>query len=281
MEFEWGYSSKNGPEKWHENFPLANGVRQSPVNIVTSSTKTSNDLSMNPLRWKYVPDNTKCLINPGYCWRVDVNGKDSELTGGPLNDDIYVVEQFHCHWGCSDGRGSEHTVDGQAFSGELHIVHWNKSKYNSFQEAAGHEDGLAVLGVFLKVGKQHDELDQVARLMPFIAHKGDRVTLKTLDPAKLLPENKAYWTYEGSLTTPPFNESVTWILFKEPMEVSAEQLNLFRELRIYDVNEECPCENNWFHVYDQVEEPEQGKIVNNFRPPTDIGNRELREVGGH
>lgn len=69
---------------------------------------------------------------------MDVNGKNSELTGGPLNNDIYLVEQFHCHWGCSDGRGSEHTVDGQAFSGELHIVHWNSSKYKSFQEAAGH-----------------------------------------------------------------------------------------------------------------------------------------------
>jgi carbonic anhydrase len=71
---------------------------------------------MNPLRWTYVPENTKCLVNPGlvflrsipqqydimtcfrYCWRVDVNGKDSELTGGPLNDDVYLVEQFHCHW---------------------------------------------------------------------------------------------------------------------------------------------------------------------------------------
>ena len=121
-----------------------------------------------------------------------------------------------------------------------------------------------------------------------------------MDPAKLLPENKAYWTYEGSLTSeiflhrnikyernqfvfllaPPFNESVQWILFKEPMEVSAEQLNLFRELRVYDVNEECPLdERNWL-VYDQVDE-DPGKIVNNFRPPTDIGGRELREVGGH
>lgn len=51
----------------------------------------------------------------------------------------------------SDAVGSEHLVDGQAFSGELHIVHWNSSKYKSFQEAAGHPDGLAVLGVFLKV----------------------------------------------------------------------------------------------------------------------------------
>lgn len=83
-----------------------------------------------------------------------------------------------------------------------------------------------------------------------------------------------------SLLAPPFNESVQWILFKEPMEVSPEQLNLFRELRIYDVNDEAPCdERNWL-VYDQVDEV-PGQIVNNFRPPLDIGNRELREVGGH
>lgn len=137
---------------WHEKFPLANGIRQSPVNITTKTTRASTTLSQKPLRWNYVPENTKCLINPGYCWRVDINGKGSELTGGPLNDDVYIVEQFHCHWGCSDGRGSEHTVDGQAYSGELHIVHWNSSKYASFHEAAGHPDGLAVLGVFMKVG---------------------------------------------------------------------------------------------------------------------------------
>lgn len=89
----------SGPEKWHEKFPLANGVRQSPVNIITSKTQQSTDLTVNPLRWTYVPENVKCLVNPGYCWRVDVNGKGSELTGGPLKNDIYLVEQFHCHWG--------------------------------------------------------------------------------------------------------------------------------------------------------------------------------------
>jgi hypothetical protein len=88
-----------GPQKWHEKFPLANGQRQSPVNITTSKTKASSDLQVNPLRWSYVPENVKSLVNPGYCWRVDVNGKGSELTGGPLNDDKFVVEQFHCHWG--------------------------------------------------------------------------------------------------------------------------------------------------------------------------------------
>lgn len=102
-----------------------------------------------PLSWKYVPENTRSLVNPGYCWRVDVNGDGSELTGGPLGDDKYKLEQFHCHWGCSDGKGiffverrrhrlkthwmkfrfrflltnsgSEHTVDGLSYSGELHL----------------------------------------------------------------------------------------------------------------------------------------------------------------
>lgn len=41
------------------------------------------------------------------------------LSGGPLMDDVYKLEQYHCHWGCSDSRGSEHTVDGQAFAGEV------------------------------------------------------------------------------------------------------------------------------------------------------------------
>jgi carbonic anhydrase len=47
--------------------------------------------------------------------------------------------------------GSEHTVDGKEYSGELHLVHWNKTKYGSFAEALGQPDGLAVLGVFLQV----------------------------------------------------------------------------------------------------------------------------------
>lgn len=139
-----------GPEKWHELFPMASGHRQSPVNISTSDTTRGSSLKV-PLTWKYVPENTRSLVNPGYCWRVDVNGVGSELTGGPLSRNKYQLEQFHCHWGCSDGKGSEHTVDGVSYSGELHLVHWNKTKYTSIEEAAGHPDGLAVLGVFLKV----------------------------------------------------------------------------------------------------------------------------------
>lgn len=258
-----------GPAVWPKLFPLANGARQSPVDIATTNTIQTTK-TFGPIKYKYVPENTRSLVNPGYCWRVDVRGDGSELSGGPLGNDVFVLEQFHCHWGCSDGRGSEHTVDGKSFSGELHLVHWNKSKYTSFAEAAAKPDGLAVLGIFLDVGKYHPELDKIAQLLPFITHKGDRVTLReALDPSKLLPENKAYWTYLGSLTTPPFNESVIWIVFKNPVELSAEQLQAFRELRCYDALEDCPCDE------------QNGQVINNFRPPLPLGSREIREFGGH
>lgn len=131
---------------------MASGHRQSPVNINIERTTRGSTLK-HPLTWRYVPSNTKSLVNPGYCWRVDVNGDGSALSGGPLLTDVFQLEQFHCHWGCSDGKGSEHTVDGVSYSGELHLVHWNQTKYPTFNEAAKHPDGLAVLGAFLKVNK--------------------------------------------------------------------------------------------------------------------------------
>lgn len=57
-------------------------------------------------------------------------------------------------------------------------------------------------------------------------------------------DNNGYWTYLGSLTTPPFNESVTWILFKKYIEVSHEQLVIFRSLRNFPRGAECPCHDN-------------------------------------
>ncbi|XP_047505126.1 carbonic anhydrase 1-like [Pieris napi] len=264
---DWGYTGENGPVTWLEKFPEARGARQSPVDIVTS--RSSNSGSVPPLTFRYSVHHPRSIVNPGYCWRVDENGYNSELRGGPLGSDVYKLQQWHCHWGAKNGEGSEHTVDGRSFSGELHLVHWNTSKYNSFVEAAGQADGLAVLGVFIMVGSKHEELDKVVRLLPYIQHKGDKVTMsEALDPANLLPRGSGYWTYPGSLTTPPCTESVTWILFKQPVEVSAEQLALMRKLRCG----EASCGE------------EAMELLHNYRPTLPLGNRDIRDIrdyGGH
>ncbi|CAB3240459.1 unnamed protein product [Arctia plantaginis] len=259
---DWGYTCENGPATWIEKFPEARGARQSPVDIDTS--RISSGGSAPPLNMKYSVNHPRSVVNPGYCWRVDENGYHSELRGGPLGKDVYKLEQWHCHWGAKNGEGSEHTVDGRAFSGELHFVHWNTSKYNSFSEAAGQPDGLAVLGVFLMAGSKNEELDKVIRLLPFVTHKNDKVTLSDpLDPLKLLPPPKGYWTYPGSLTTPPCTESVTWILFKQPIQVSADQLASMRKLKCGEAS--CGVEAM--------------ELLYNYRPTLPLGNRDLRDFG--
>ncbi|XP_068087146.1 carbonic anhydrase 1 isoform X2 [Anabrus simplex] len=255
------------PATWAERYPLASGTRQSPVDVDTSQTVSDTSLDSSPLTWKFVPENNEYIVNTGYGWKVEVNGEGSELVGGPL-EEPHVLEQYHCHWGSTSDEGSEHTVDGQAFAGELHLVHWNNTKYETFGEAAGQPDGLAVLGILFKVGEANPELEKIVQLVPQIIHRDDKATItEPIDIEKMMPEDRSYWTYLGSLTTPPCNESVTWILFKEPIEVSEEQLAAFRSLRCYCEGEDCPA--------DEL----QGLVINNYRPPLPLGNRVLRECG--
>lgn len=257
----WGYGSENGPQTWSQTYPTAAGERQSPVDISPDAVKP---LHTKKLTWKYIPEIKKSLKNNGHSWMVTVNGFGSELTGGPLNGK-YILEQFHCHWGDNDKVGSEHTINGKTFAGELHLVHWN-TKYSAFEEAAKHPDGLCVLGVFLQPGRAHQEMAKVVSKLDGIQHKNQNSDFPVpLDPARFIPQDSDYFTYQGSLTTPPCSECVIWIVFKEPVEVSNEQLNAFRSLKSYCKEDECPC--------DEFE----GYLKRNFRPTLPLGTRTVQQ----
>ena len=131
------------------------------------------------------------------------------------NIPIPQILQMHAHWGKKDGGGSEHTIDGKQYDAELHIVHYN-DKYGDPSQAVDKPDGLAVLGMFLKAGSSHGELEKICKNLASVPTK-DKSVVKDedfLDPTKFLPGNKTFFTYPGSLTTPPLFESVTWIVFK-------------------------------------------------------------------
>lgn len=118
-----------------------------------------------------------------------------------------------------------------------------------------------MLAVFLEVDEDaNPEFEKLTQKIADIKFKGDETTLaEPLHLSKLLPPQKCYWTYEGSLTTPPLYESVTWIVLKTPIKVSADQINRFRSI-CYHKRNESPAEGD-------------GRIVQNFRPAQPLCNR--------
>ncbi|KAK2498197.1 hypothetical protein MC885_005396, partial [Smutsia gigantea] len=179
------------------------------------------------------------------------------ISGGPL-ENHYRLKQFHFHWGAVDERGSEHTVDGHVYPAELHLVHWNSVKYQNYKEAVMGENGLAVIGVFLKLGAHHEELQKLVEVFPKIKYKGARAALGPFHPSRLLPTCQDYWTYPGSLTTPPLTESVTWIIQKQPVEVAPDQLAALRMLLVSALGEE------------------EKVMANNCRPVQPLMSRKVR-----
>lgn len=265
MSTKWGYTKGTGPHTWADSFPAAKGLRQSPIDISTNECVNDPDLNQTALTIQYDPSRTQFAANVGYGWKVQIDGEGSVLEGGPLKDK-YRLEQFHFHWGRNEKCGSEHTVDGKSYPGEVHLVHWNADKYASFGEAASKEDGLAVLGTFLEIGDEHGELSKLTDILDQIKFKDDKVDIEGgFDPSTLLPAKRDFWTYPGSLTTPPCNESVTWIVFKDSIQISQDQLTKFRQLCSYCGCDECPDDDF------------QGQILENFRPPLPVGERVVRE----
>ncbi|XP_029004026.1 carbonic anhydrase 1-like [Betta splendens] len=256
MSHSWGYEATNGPSKWGASFPIANGDRQSPIDIVPGNA--SHDPGLKPLKLKYDPSTCLEILNNGHSFQVTFadDTDSSTLTDGPISG-TYRLKQFHFHWGATDDRGSEHTVQGAKFPAELHLVHWN-TKYASFGEAVNKPDGLAVVGVFLKIGNENAHLQKLIDKFSVITNAKTQTTFVDFNPATLLPGCLDYWTYLGSLTTPPLYESVTWIVLKHQITVSSAQMAKFRTL-LFSSNGEAPC-----------------CMENNYRPPQPLKGRVVR-----
>ncbi|XP_011361346.1 carbonic anhydrase 5B, mitochondrial [Pteropus vampyrus] len=155
---------------WESMDLVPRGERQSPINIRWRDSVFDPDLK--PLIISYDPTTCLHVWNNGYSFLVEFEDSTdkSVIKGGPLEHN-YRLKQFHFHWGAIDAWGSEHTVDSKCYPAELHLVHWNAVKFETFEDAALEENGLAVIGVFLKLGKHHKELQKLVDTLPSIKHK--------------------------------------------------------------------------------------------------------------
>ncbi|HXI10738.1 MAG TPA: carbonic anhydrase family protein [Thermodesulfobacteriota bacterium] len=198
----WGYEGEAGPANWghisEEYATCAKGKSQSPIDISGAQDEKLADIAFN-----YKPSKIN-IVNNGHTVQVNYD----EGSSIKVNGSEYKLLQFHFH------DPSEHTVGGKSFGMELHLVHKND------------KGELAVVGVLIEKGKENPAFKTVWANIPKKA--GEHKELKeTVNASDLLPASKAYFTYSGSLTTPPCSEGVTWLVLKTPVQLSEAQINAF------------------------------------------------------
>jgi carbonic anhydrase len=201
----WEYKGEHGPEHWADldkaNAVCSVGAQQSPINI-TSAIKAEVD----PITVSWKKSSGK-MVNNGHTIQINMPEGSSITREGK----VYDLLQFHFH------APSEHLIDGKSYPMEVHFVHKNK------------KDGdLAVLGVFITPGQKSDVFSMLAKNFP--QKEGAEVQLEAFSPNDLLPQGLEYWTYEGSLTTPPCSEIVTWMVAREPIKVESASISAFTAL---------------------------------------------------
>ena len=195
----WAYEGHESPEHWGEldpsYAPCTAGVDQTPIDI-----EETIEADLPPLAIDYQSMGQE-VVNNGHTVQVNVApGSTVTINGVP-----FELKQFHFH------TPSENEVGAKHFALEGHLVHADKD---------GH---LAVIGVLYQLGDADPAIAQVWAASPKEA--GTSQALATpVDPKALLPKDRDYYAFSGSLTTPPCTEGVRWMVLKAPLTVSQEQV---------------------------------------------------------
>jgi carbonic anhydrase len=202
----WGYSGAQGPEHWSELDPqfaaCKTGKYETPIDIKQA---TSADLPALVFDYAATPAS---VVDNGHTVMVTY-APGSTLTVG---DKKYELKQFHFH------HPSEEAIHGKHSDMVAHLVH---------ADGDGH---LAVVAVLLQPGAANPVLSQIKSKVS--TEKGHPLALaeRSLDAKDLLPKSLGYYTFPGSLTTPPCTEGVTWYVLKTPVEIAPDQLEWFTRL---------------------------------------------------
>jgi carbonic anhydrase len=205
----WSYEGETGPANWGKINPAwakcGSGNRQSPIDL-----RDGMKVDLEQITFDYHPSSFNVTDN-GHTVQVMV-GSGNFLTVG---NRTYELIQFHFH------RPSEERINGKGFEMVVHLVHKDP------------EGRIAMLALLLERGKPQPVIQTVWNNLPL--EKFDTAApSEPLDPQDLLPAKREYYTFMGSMTTPPCNEGVLWLVMKEPLQASPQQMALFS--RLYPLN---------------------------------------------
>ena len=206
----WTYGGHEGPAKWGSLDPefatCKLGKTQSPIDI--HGAKHSD---LPAIQFAYKPSPLKVIDN-GHTIQVNYAPGSSIDVGGTR----YELVQFHFH------KPSEEKINGQSHAMVAHLVH------------KGADGKLAVVAVLLDAGGASALIDTIWTHLPKEKEKEVLVENVTIDATELLPAKKGYYTFQGSLTTPPCSEDVRWFVLKTPLKITGNEIAAFG--KIYPMN---------------------------------------------
>ncbi|WP_238700258.1 carbonic anhydrase [Helicobacter jaachi] len=206
----WGYGEENGPKQWGKlGFETcANGKAQSPINIIVKDTKKAK----NALSFAYKSDSQN-IVNNGHSLQVNFD-KQGTIT---FKKKKYNLVQLHFH------TPSENHIDGKEYPLEMHLVH------------ASSDNKFLVVAVFFDEGRANQILQDVVNTAP--AQVDSTNDLTNLNVGALLPKSHSYYAFMGSLTTPPCTEGVQFVVLKDSVQASKEQIEALHAILHDDARE--------------------------------------------
>ncbi len=202
----WSYSGSDGPDHWGDldkGFSTCQlGHHQSPIDI-----RAPRPADLPPIQFAYRPAPLH-IVNNGHTIQVNYAPGSFIIVGNQR----YQLTQFHFH------HPSEERINGKSFEMVAHLVH------------AAPGGALAVVAVLLDPGAANPLIANLWQHLP--AHEGPEQKLDDvrIDATGLLPADRSYYTFSGSLTTPPCTEDVTWFVLKTPERIAQSQADAFGKI---------------------------------------------------
>jgi len=201
-EHHWNYKNV----EWvKEGFPDCGGMQQSPINIINSHAV--KDATLTALTFSYATSTSLNELDNGHTLQL----ANSDANSVTVNGNSYKLLQLHFH------AGSEHQIDGKQFPMEIHFVHKNFST-----------NKITVVGVMVTEGSANPEIAKIFDNWPAVADSTFKIN-RTVSLDSLLPASKEYYTYPGSLTTPPCTEGLQWFVLKHSITMSHSQIQYFKK----------------------------------------------------